>query len=190
MRTFLAAVAVLLAVGCSTEAGEMAQVVRGVPVAALDSSCEQGRTACPSLKESQASKSWLSFRERECPMCVSESHALGSRGHVSKRIRESTESIGRLAIGGTMSFVSLIDTINKLPHERTFVCTKCGQAGTASILSIYSDCQRCSTRHKLRGYGAMGDEVEDIIDAVLTWMGSGATLDAVMRRKREIEESE
>jgi DNA-directed RNA polymerase subunit RPC12/RpoP len=86
-----------------------------------------------------------------------------------------------------MSFVSVIGIINKLPHERTFVCTKCGQQGTTSVLSIYADCQQCSTRLKLRGYVAIGGEVEDVIDAVLKWIGSGATLEAAMRRKSEVE---
>jgi hypothetical protein len=86
-----------------------------------------------------------------------------------------------------MSFVSVIDTINRLTHERTFVCTKCSQQGTASVLSIYADCEQCSTRQKLRGYGGIGDEVEDVIDAVLKWIDSGAPLEAAMRKKSEIE---
>ena len=86
-----------------------------------------------------------------------------------------------------MSFATLIDKIKKLPHERIFVCPKCGWHGAASILSIYTDCPQCSTRLKLRGYGAIGDEVEDVVDAVLAWMGSGTTMDAAMNRKEELD---
>lgn len=86
-----------------------------------------------------------------------------------------------------MSYASLIDTINKLSHERAFVCPQCGRPGVAGILSMYADCAQCSTRVKLRGYSAVGGEVEDVVDAVLRWMGSGATMDAAMKRKREID---
>jgi len=86
-----------------------------------------------------------------------------------------------------MSFASLIEMINKLPHERAFICPKCGRRDAVNVLSIYTDCPQCSTRQKLRGYGAVGGEVEDVIDAVLKWMGSGASLDAAMKRKEELD---
>jgi transcription elongation factor Elf1 len=88
-----------------------------------------------------------------------------------------------------MSFANLIDMINKLAHERKFICPKCGRRSVVSILSIYADCPQCSTRLKLRGYGAIGDEVEDVVDAVLAWMGSGAMMDAAMKRKEELDRS-
>ena len=86
-----------------------------------------------------------------------------------------------------MSFATLIEMIVKLPQERVFHCQKCGESGSASILSIYAECSRCSTRQKLRGHGGIGVEVEDVIDAVLKWMSSGATLDAAMKRKQELD---
>src|SRR5262245_61379173 len=86
-----------------------------------------------------------------------------------------------------MSIEHVIEKIENLPHERTFVCTNCGQRGTASILSIHVNCERCSKRLKLRGYGSIGIEIEDVVDAVLEWMGTGARLEAVMRRKLEID---
>jgi DNA-directed RNA polymerase subunit RPC12/RpoP len=88
-----------------------------------------------------------------------------------------------------MSFSNLISMISKLSHERTFVCPKCGRHGVVGILSMYVDCPQCSTRLKLRGYGAIGDDVEDVVDAVLAWMGSGATMDAAMKRKEELDRS-
>ena len=86
-----------------------------------------------------------------------------------------------------MSFATVIGMIEKLSHERMFVCSKCGHHSTASILSMYADCPQCSTRLKLRGHAAIGDEVEDVVDAVLRWMGSGRAMEAAMRRKEELD---
>jgi hypothetical protein len=86
-----------------------------------------------------------------------------------------------------MSFPSVIEKIQKLPHDRIWMCRKCGQRNTASVLAIDVDCERCSTKHKLRGDAAIGTEVEDVIDAVLEWMGTGARLEVVMKRKSAID---
>ena len=36
---------------------------------------------------------------------------------------------------------------------------------------IQDKCQKCGQEGKLRGYGSIGTETEDIIDAVLDWLG-------------------
>jgi len=86
-----------------------------------------------------------------------------------------------------MSFSNVIEMIEKLPHERQVLCRKCGAKSEVSSLAINQNCPHCSNPMKLRGYASIGSEVEDVIDAVLKWMGSGKRLEAVLKRKEELD---
>jgi hypothetical protein len=70
--------------------------------------------------------------------------------------------------------------IDKLPHEGTFICAKCGRYGKASVLSIYADCQQCCARQKLRGFGISGADASFYLHEVseATMMGRGLSYEA------------
>lgn len=89
-----------------------------------------------------------------------------------------------------MSYSKVIEEIENLPHFKEFVCPKCGVKQRAFILRIQADCQACKTRVKLRGYGAIGSEIEDVIDSVLAWIGDGEVLEEALLRKKEITQDE
>ena len=80
----------------------------------------------------------------------------------------------------------LIDEIQALPHFRTFQCTRCKHIIRVHTLQIRADCENCGLRHKCRGFGGIGTELQDIIDAVIEWAGEGEAFEAVMARRRII----
>jgi hypothetical protein len=81
---------------------------------------------------------------------------------------------------------SIISEIEQLPHFRSFKCDACSTEIRVHALQIYADCPQCSRRYKCRALASVGAEVQDIIDAVLSWAGRGEEFDAVMRRRDEI----
>ena len=81
-----------------------------------------------------------------------------------------------------------IEQIRTLPKTRPFTC--CGRTTNVSILQIYGQCPECGQNVKMRRLGSVGSEIEDVIDAVLEWMGTGKDFEMAMRRKREIDHSE
>ena len=81
---------------------------------------------------------------------------------------------------------SIISEIGRLPHFRTFTCRDCSAEIRVHALQIYAVCPRCGVRHKCRAFGAVGTELQDVIDAVLTWSGEGEAFEAVMKRRQEI----
>lgn len=76
-------------------------------------------------------------------------------------------------------FRELFDAIRKVPRTRHWVCTKCGKENESSAVSIYSNCFACGTQYKIRSFGAY-DEVEDLIDLVLSWLGEGNERELVL----------
>jgi hypothetical protein len=88
-----------------------------------------------------------------------------------------------------MSYTAVLEDIEELPHYREFFCRHCGHKQNVYILTIQSECENCKTRSKLRRYTALGAEIEDVIDAVLAWIGEGDDLAQAMKRKKEIDSS-
>lgn len=84
------------------------------------------------------------------------------------------------------SFSSIIPEIERLPHFRTFQCQECSAEIRVHALQIYAVCPGCGMQIKCRASGAIGTELEDVIDAVLAWSGEGEAFAAVMRRRQEI----
>ena len=80
----------------------------------------------------------------------------------------------------------IISEIEHLPHFHTFKCQACSTDIRVHALQIYAECPRCKRRHKCRSLGAIGSEIQDVIDAVLAWAGRGEEFDAVMRRREQI----
>lgn len=89
-----------------------------------------------------------------------------------------------------MSYSEIIEDINRLPRFREVVCTKCGYKQKVHSLTMQTNCEDCGTLLKLRGYAAMGSEIEDVIDAVLLWLGQGDEFSLAMERKRVLDEAE
>lgn len=90
-------------------------------------------------------------------------------------------------VRGNMAYSDVIDAIENLPHYREFTCPNCGKTQKVYSLLIQADCQVCGTRVKLRGYGAIGTEVEDVIDTVLLWLGKNEDFSNALQRKQEID---
>lgn len=87
----------------------------------------------------------------------------------------------------SMELNRIMEEIEALPRTKPFSC--CGQTTEVCTLDIYAQCPVCKKKSKLRGYGPIGTEIQDMIDAVLKWLGSGKEFEMVMRRKREIDKA-
>lgn len=87
-----------------------------------------------------------------------------------------------------MSYTEIIEGIENLPHYREFTCRQCGHRQRVYSLVVRSHCEKCKTSVKLRRYAA-SPEIEDIIDAVLAWLGEGEEFELAMKRKRVIDSS-
>lgn len=83
--------------------------------------------------------------------------------------------------------MDIIEEINKLPHYRVYKCHNCGHEQKAYILDIYGICEVCGRKSKLRGFSSIGAETEDVIEAVLHWIGSNKEFDLAMKRKGVID---
>lgn len=88
-----------------------------------------------------------------------------------------------------MSYAEIIEQIENLPHYREYVCSRCGYKQQVYVLTVHSHCKRCDTPVKLRCYAAT-PELEDVIDAVLKWLGEGVEFEQAMERKRLIDSEE
>jgi len=87
-----------------------------------------------------------------------------------------------------MSYQDVNDAIEGLPHFREFTCLRCGHIQGAYVLTINAKCKKCGETVKLRGFAAVGSEVEDVVDQVLAWLGKGDVLDLALDRKKELEQ--
>lgn len=86
-----------------------------------------------------------------------------------------------------MSFTKVIEEIENLPHYREYICKHCGHRQKIYSLTIQTKCGICGKPTKLRGFGSLGSEVEDVIDAVLAWLGTGDEFELAMKRKQVID---
>jgi hypothetical protein len=81
---------------------------------------------------------------------------------------------------------SIVSEIKRLPHFCSLQCQGCSTEMRVHALQIYAECPKCGRRHKCRALAASGSEIQDVIDAVLGWAGSGEEFDAVMKRRDQI----
>ncbi len=79
----------------------------------------------------------------------------------------------------------LIDALSDFPTSREV--EHCGRQFSVSPLAIYATCPVCQTHIKLRSFSA-GDEIEDVVDAVLAWMNQPGAEDVATKRRAELEE--
>ena len=80
----------------------------------------------------------------------------------------------------------VISEIEALEHFREVKCYNCNEAFRIHVLQIHVQCSACGAEAKCRGFGGIGTEIQDVVDAVLKWAGSGEEFAAVMRRRDEI----
>jgi len=88
-----------------------------------------------------------------------------------------------------MSYTDVIKRIESLLHYKEFACSHCGHRQRAYTLLIQVHCEKCNTRLKIRGHASIGSEIEDVIDAVLSWLGQGREFELAMQRKQVIDSS-
>jgi ribosomal protein L37AE/L43A len=88
-----------------------------------------------------------------------------------------------------MDYYKVIEEIESLKHFRNICCPECGHQHRVHILQIGLICSKCKKSMKLRGFASIGSEIQDVIDAVLEWIGEGEQFNAVMKRYEEIKNS-
>ncbi len=82
------------------------------------------------------------------------------------------------------SHPDIIKEIEELKHYREYNCSKCGHRQKAFVLLIQKNCENCGERAKLRRYGSIGTEIEDVFDAILDWMGQGEEFEELLKWKK------
>jgi len=87
-----------------------------------------------------------------------------------------------------MSYTYVIEQIEDLPRFREFTCTVCGHMQKAYALLIQTRCENCQEKLKLRGLASIGSEIEDVIDAVLVWLGEGEELESALKWKQVLDQ--
>lgn len=87
-----------------------------------------------------------------------------------------------------MSLGQVIDEIRRLECFNNTVCPSCHTSVRYHALQIYANCPKCNTQIKVRAFGGVGTEIQDVIDAVLEWIGDGENLEAVLKRHKQIRE--
>lgn len=85
-------------------------------------------------------------------------------------------------------FGKIFQEVEQWEHFQTINCPKCDKTIRYHCLEIYAICPKCKTEQKVRAFGAVGTEIQDVIDAVLKWSGTGTQFDAVLKRHSIIQE--
>ena len=83
----------------------------------------------------------------------------------------------------------IIDEIKNLPAFSPIQCPKCGHEYEVSALLIQGECPNCNLYIKYRAFSAE-KEIQDVIDAVLEWIGEGESFTAAMDRYKIIHDQE
>jgi len=86
-----------------------------------------------------------------------------------------------------MHLGKVIEEIQALEHFHTLACSECDTSIRYHTLQIYAVCPKCGGQHKVRSFGGVGTEIQDVIDAVLEWAGTGENFEAVLNRHTDIQ---
>jgi hypothetical protein len=81
----------------------------------------------------------------------------------------------------------LIESIETFPLQRDI--THCEETFQVPSFTIYADCPRCGARIKVRSFGAVA-EIEDVFDAVFTWMSQPGAEELVRRRQQVLQQDQ
>lgn len=93
------------------------------------------------------------------------------------------------------NYWEIVDIIkSKLEHLDPFPefnWLGCGKSVRHHILDFYAVCPNCNLKTKVWILGVKGSEIQEVIEAVLEWMGAGKNFEAVLKRhsiiQKEIE---
>ena len=77
----------------------------------------------------------------------------------------------------------LAEAIESLPLLREV--HHCGESFSVSPFAIYAECPVCHSRIKVRTFSA-ATELEDVFDAVFTWMNQPGAQELVQQRQQTI----
>ena len=77
----------------------------------------------------------------------------------------------------------LIDAVESFSLQRDV--RHCGEVFQVSPFSIYAACPVCNARIKVRAFSGT-TELEDVFDAVFTWMSQPGARELVQQRQHEI----
>jgi hypothetical protein len=78
---------------------------------------------------------------------------------------------------------ALLDAIAAFPTARDV--THCGTTFQVSPFDIYTTCPACAKRIKVRSFAAV-PELEDVFDAVFTWMARPGAAELAQRRQQDL----
>ncbi len=81
----------------------------------------------------------------------------------------------------------LVETIRNFPTAREV--EHCGRRFTVSPFDIYATCPQCGARIKVRSFSAL-PEIEDVFDAVFTWLNQPEAQKAAKRRQEALADDE
>jgi ribosomal protein S27E len=87
-----------------------------------------------------------------------------------------------------MSLSGIIDEIKTLEHFNAVHCVDCGLETQYHSLQIYAACPECGRRQKLRSFGGIGTEIQDVFDAVLEWFVEEGTFENALKRYQGIKQ--
>ena len=77
----------------------------------------------------------------------------------------------------------LLEAIVSLPTQREV--QHCGETFAVFPFAIYAECPACKARFKVRSFAA-APEIEDVFDAVFTWMNQPGAAEIAQQRQQEI----
>ena len=86
-------------------------------------------------------------------------------------------------------YLDLVREIHKLPRRRETTCLDCKTSFSYLTLDTYVKCPDCGRQTKTRSFGGY-NEPQDVIEAVLAWLGDGPTFDELMQRRNEFFDRE
>lgn len=90
-------------------------------------------------------------------------------------------------LSGPLIPAELLAEIAALPVHREV--THCGTTFAVSPFDVYATCPGCGTRLKVRSFGG-SPELEDVFDAVFTWMNQPGAQGAADARRRALAEDD
>lgn len=77
----------------------------------------------------------------------------------------------------------LLDAIAQFPIVREV--SHCGASFEVSPFDLYAVCPMCSERVKVRSFAAI-PEIEDVFEAVFTWLAQPGALEVARRRQNDM----
>jgi len=89
-----------------------------------------------------------------------------------------------------MNYHDTIKAIKQAKQFKNVKCSECNECFEVHALQINATCPKCDFNLKNRGFAAIGGEIEDVIDAVLEWMGTGKGYEETMKRYQIIREKQ